>query len=61
MENNDIVYRLYGEEMEDLMKYIVKNEIKYDHCKDIIESTDTHDFKNCSCSIWFSLMVDMII
>ena len=48
---NDITYRLYGQEMEDSMKYIVKNEVKCDHCKDIIESTDTHDFKTCSCGM----------
>jgi Zn finger protein HypA/HybF involved in hydrogenase expression len=48
---NNITYRLYGQEMEELMKYIVKNEVKCDHCKDIIESTDTHDFKTCSCGM----------
>ena len=37
--------------MENYMKYIVKNEIKCDHCKDVIESTDTHDFKTCSCGM----------
>ena len=33
------------------MKYIVKNEIKCEHCNDIIESTNTHDFKTCSCGM----------
>lgn len=31
------------------MKYILKNEVKCNCCNDIIESTDTHDFKTCSC------------
>lgn len=33
------------------MKHIVKNEVKCDHCKYIIESTDIHDFKTCSCGM----------
>ena len=31
------------------MKYIVKNEIKCVYCSDIIESTDIHDLRTCSC------------
>lgn len=28
---------------------IIKNQIKCNHCGDIIESTSRHDFKECSC------------
>ena len=28
---------------------IIRNRIKCTHCGDIIESTNTHDFKFCSC------------
>lgn len=34
----------------DLMqKKIIRNRIKCNHCKDIIESTYRHDFKWCKC------------
>lgn len=28
---------------------IIRNRIRCKHCGDIIESTNTHDFKFCSC------------
>lgn len=31
------------------MKYILKNEVKCNYCKDVIQSNDTYDFKTCSC------------
>lgn len=31
------------------MRKIVKNIIKCTHCGEIIESTNVHDFKFCSC------------
>jgi len=31
------------------MRKILHNRIQCTHCKDIIESTYTHDFKWCSC------------
>jgi len=32
-----------------LNKKIVRNAIKCRHCLDVIESTNVHDFKYCSC------------
>lgn len=31
------------------MKKLVRNAIQCTHCKDIIESKYTHDWKQCSC------------
>lgn len=45
------MYCLYGLETENMMKYIVKNEVKCNHCGDIIESSDVHDLKTCSCKM----------
>ncbi len=32
-----------------MRKIIIRNRIKCNHCKDIIESTYQHDFKWCKC------------
>ena len=35
------------------MQRIVRNAARCRHCGDVIESTNTHDFKRCSCGAIF--------
>lgn len=35
------------------MKKIIRNAVQCKHCGDVIESTNVHDFKYCSCQSCF--------